>query len=289
MIKYQYQILRYIHDQFTGEFGNIGIVLYSPENNFLRCKVVGRYSRLSDFFGDINGQFLVASIKHFETSINKIGENIEDFMRVRELGEEISYITSVILPKDDSALQLTNTYYGLDLDPEIALADLFERVIEKYNGDGQVTPHTDYYAWSKVYKNYFDKYGITRKLKKHTVETGKDTINFDKAWKNGVWNCFQALSFDLKSEDAIKGKVYKWSGIIKALESSQEKLHLYFLTTSPSEHKDLGTFIKDTLTHKEDILAVEIVNEESAEAFAARIRKDMEASKILHPDDEDPF
>jgi len=289
MIKYQYQILRYIHDQFTGEFGNVGIVLYSPESNFLRCKVVGRYSRLSDFFGDINGQFLVASIKHFEIRINKIGQNINDFIQERKSGGELSSITGYLLPKDDSALQLTDTHYGIDLDPEIALADLFERVIEKYNSDGQATPHTDYYAWSKVYKNYFDKYGITRKLKKHTVETSKDTINFDKAWKNGVWNCYQALSFDLKSEDAIKGKVYKWSGIIKALETSQEKLHLYFLTTSPSEHKDLEAFIKDTLTLNEDVLAVEIVDEHDAESFAARVRKDMEASRLLQPDDEDPF
>lgn len=286
MIKYQYQILRYIHDQFTGEFGNVGIVVYSPESNFLRCKVVGRYSRLSDFFGNINGQFLIAGIKHFEVNINKIGENVNDFALERKLDNELSHITSILLPKDDSALQLTDTSYGLDIDPEITLLDLFERVIEKYNNEGQATHHTDYHAWSKVYKNYFDKYGITRKLKKHTVETGKDTIAFDKAWKNGVWNCYQALSFDLKSEDAIKGKVYKWSGIIKALEASKEKIHLYFLTTSPSEHKDLSNFIKDTLTLKDDVLAVEIVNEDSAEAFAVKVSKDMEASQAFHSDND---
>jgi len=289
MIKYQYQILRYIHDQFTGEFGNVGIVLYVPETNFLRCKVVNRYARLSDFFGDINGQFLVSGIKHFEASINKIGENVVGFIHDRNLKEELSSITSTVLPKDDSALQLTDIFFGLDLDPEIALADLFERVIEKYNSDGQAIHHTDYYAWSKVYKTHFDKYGITRKLKKHTVATSKDTIDFDKAWKNGVWNCYQALSFDLKSEDAIKGKVYKWSGIIKALETSQERLHLYFLTTSPHEHGDLTAFIKDTLTLKDDNLAVEIVEEDRAEAFVAKVRKDMEASNLLPPEDEDPF
>jgi hypothetical protein len=289
MIKYQYQILRYIHDQFTGEFGNIGIVLYAPESHFLQCKVVGRYARLSDFFGDLNGQFLLAGIKHFETGINKIGENVDEFIHSRGLGEDVASITSTLLPKDDSALQLTETFYGLDLDPVIALADLFERIIEKYNNEKQAPQHTDYYAWSKFYKGYFDKYGITRQLKKHTVSTNTDTINFDKAWKNGVWNCYQALSFDLKSEDAIKSKVYKWSGIIKALETSQEKLHLYFLTTSPHAHKDLTTFIKDTLTLEEDKLAVEIVEEDKAEVFVAKIRKDMEASKILQSEDEHPF
>ncbi len=57
MIKYQYQILRYVHDQFTGEFGNLGVVMYAPKNRFLKCKVVSKYARLSSFFGEINGQF----------------------------------------------------------------------------------------------------------------------------------------------------------------------------------------------------------------------------------------
>jgi len=132
MIKYQYQILRYMHDQFAGEFSNVGIVLYAPQSNYLRCKVINRYSRLSDFFGNMNGQFLVSSIKHFEISINKMGENIVKLFPKLKQEAEISDFTFTILPKDDSALQLTETYYGLDLDPEHALTDLFDRIIQKY-------------------------------------------------------------------------------------------------------------------------------------------------------------
>jgi hypothetical protein len=278
-----------MHDQFAGEFGNVGIVLYAPQRNYLQCKVVNRYSRLSDFFGNVNGQFLVSSIRHFETSINKTGENIGKLFPKSKQEAEISDFTSAILPKDDSALQLTETYYGLDLDPEHALTDLFDRIIEKYYVEGQATTHTDHYAWSKVYKNYFDRYGITRKLKKLSVRTDKDTISFSKAWKNGVWNCYQALSFDLKEEESIKSKVYKWSGIIRALETSKEKLHVYFLTTSLSRHGNLQEFIHDTLTLEDDSLAVEIVREEDAEAFADKVRKDMDASRLANLNDDELF
>ena len=288
MIKYQYQILRYMHDQFTGEFGNVGIVLYVPEENYLHCKVVGRYSRLSEFFGEINGQFLLASLKQFEASINKICEGLNDSTNNKS-DRELDFITSTILPKDDSALQLTDVVYGLDVSAEIAMANLFERVIEKYNIDTQLTPHTDHYAWSKVYKTYFDKYGITKKLKKHTVETNKDTINFDKAWKNGVWNCYQVLSFDLKSEDAIKSKVYKWSGIIHQLETASEKLKIYFLTTSPKQHKELESFIKDMLTLKDNTLAIDLIEEDKAEDFVASVRKEMEQSRVIESSDDDPY
>ena len=82
MIKYQYQILRYIHDQFTGEFGNVGIVLYVPETNFLRCKVVSRYARLSDFFGDINGQFLVSGISILRPASTKSARMLSDLYMI---------------------------------------------------------------------------------------------------------------------------------------------------------------------------------------------------------------
>lgn len=284
MIKYQYQILRYIHDQFTGEFGNVGIVFYAPEENYLRCKVVGRYSRLSDFFGEINGQFLINSLKHFEVTIKKIAERLND--PTAQMVQELELITSTILPKDDSALQLTDVVYGLDVDQEIALHDLFERVIEKYNGTNQFTANTDQYAWSKVYKTYFERYGITQNLKKHIVETQNDVINFDKAWKNGVWNCYQALSFDLKSEDAIKSKVYKWSGIIHQLETSNEKLKLYLLTTSPKQHKEFELFIKEMLILKNNTLFVDLIEEDKAEEFAASVLKEMKESGIIDSEDE---
>jgi hypothetical protein len=288
MIKYQYQVIRYIHDQFTGEFGNVGIVLFSPEKDFLACKVVNRYARLSEFFGHINGQFLLAGLRQFEKLINEIGQNVAGYLNDRNVQPDLVSITSSILPKDDSALQLTEAVWGLDVDPELTLIDLFERIIEKYNAEEPQSKHTDQYAWRKVYKNYFDQYGITKKLKKHTVPVNNIEINFDKAWKNGVWHCYQPLSLDLKSKEAIESKVFKWSGIIRALEANHEKLNLYFLTTAPKEHKELEDFINNTLSVQVNGLKVNIIEEEAAEAFAARVRMDMEDSNVIEGD-EMPF
>lgn len=275
MIKYQYQIIRYVHDQFSQEFGNIGIVLFSPDRKFLNCKVITKFSRLSGFFGEINGYFLINSLKHFELRISQIAKELPDGLNITE-------ITKSILPKDDSALILTDTFYGVDLAPEIALYDLFERIVDKYSKDNYSEKHTDSYVWKNIYKTYFDKLGITQNLKKHTVETGKDKINFDRAWKNGVWNCYQSLSFDLKNDDSIKSKVYKWSGIIRELESSHEQLKLYFLTTAPqAEHANLKSFIDETLSLDKETIKVRIIEEKDAEKFAEKVRADMEKSNAL--------
>jgi hypothetical protein len=277
-------------DQFTGEFANLGIVLFAPEANYLACKMTSRYARLSEFFGEVNGTFLMAALRRIESEINRYNKelNSPENTNAGKIGfENLEQLTASILPKDDSALQFSQSSYGIDVEAEITLHDLFERIIEKYNAEEHQAKHTDQFVWRKVYKNYFDKYGITKNLKKHKVPVNNVEINFDKAWKNGVWNCFQPLALDLKSKDAIETKVFKWSGIIRALEDTNEEMNLYFLINAPTEHKELESFIKETLSLKNNGLKVGIVEEDKAEAFAKKVRRVMEASNVI--DDDLPF
>ena len=276
MKKYQFQIVRYIHDRITGEFVNVGIVIYMPESRFLESRFVNKFSRLSHFFVDINGHSLLNALKHFDKEINIVAKRLsgndlfEGFSSIEE-------ITNSILTKDDSALECSSMNTGIDLSGQAALDDLFERLIDKYNHDAEKDSHDDKYVWRKVYKKHFDDNGITSKLKEHTVHTNHDVIQFDKAWKNGVWNCYQTLSFDLKRTDSIKNKVYKWSGILSELENSNEKLHLYFLTVSPSRNRTIKKFIEDTLNRQSKIIQVSIVTEKQAESFAVSVKKEIEA------------
>lgn len=290
MIKYQYQIIRYMHDQFTGEFVNVGVVLYAPEKKFLQAKILKRYSRISQFFGGIKGDFLIAALKRFENLIQESSEKLKEFSSTKKSVDEF---TAAILIKDDSALQMSSDiYYGVDLDPNIALLDIFDRMVEKYYPDEIISKQTDQYVWRNLYKRYFDEQGITKQLKKQSFTTEKDTIAFEKSWKNGVWNCYQPLSLDLQSEDSIKGKVYKWFGILKQLETAEEAIHVYFLTSSPKEHSELKPFIDEMLgLNIDDKLKVDLVEESEAEVFVSNVRDQMEASgKLFRPGTDDlPF
>lgn len=277
MINYQYQIVRYIHDRVTGEFVNVGLVFYDPKSFFLRCKVVTKYSRISHFFTDVKGHFLITSLKHFENEIN-------DFLKSKESSSEkyfenIDSITKRVLPKDDSALVCTEMKKAIDIDIEKAFEDMFNRIVDRYTEES-ISLHNDNYAWTKFYKNHFKKYGLTKKLKKHSVKTHTDIIDFDKAWKNGVWNCYQSLSLDLKREESIKNKVYRWSGILRQLELTNEDLHLFFLTTTPKTDHKIQNLVKEVLTAKnKSNVKVTLVKESEAEKFAAQVKKEMEKSE----------
>lgn len=277
MKKFQYQWVRYIPDRVTGEFVNVGVIVFNPEANFLRAKFIHKYSRISQFFTETHTQYLLTTLRHFEKELIYINKRLGDlFAHYRSLHE----ITNSILPKDDSALICSEVLHGIDIDPQSALEDLFERVVTRHFSDADKELKDDKYVWRKVYKKYFDKYEITDKLKPHTVKTNNDHIEFDKAWKNGVWNCYETVSFDLKRTDSIKNKVYRWSGILNELENANEELHVYFLTISPKGNEQLKKFIEDMLVNKTGpSLKVTVIKENQADMFVASVKKEIELHK----------
>lgn len=265
-----------MHDRVTAEFVNVGIVVYQPDTNFLQGKFITKFSRISQFFIDIKGQYLLSTLKQFERELEIASERLTELFAKHT---SLSEITNSILPKDDSALICSDLLFAIDINPQCAVDDLFERLINKYSHEANKDHHNDKYVWRKVYKQYFDKYAITSKLIPHIVKTEHDHIEFDKAWKNGVWNCYQPLSFDLKRNDSIKNKVYRWSGILSELENSAQELHLYFLTVGPTRNRTtINKFIEDTmLKHNNgNSLKVTIVNEKQADKFVEGVKKEIE-------------
>jgi len=50
MNAYEYQVLRFLPDRVSGEFVNVGLVLYHPETGFLRAGFLRSVSRVTAFF-----------------------------------------------------------------------------------------------------------------------------------------------------------------------------------------------------------------------------------------------
>lgn len=269
MKKYQYQILRYVHDQFTGEFVNLGVVVYCSEEKFLKAQVSQRYSRVTSSFPKANGKFILRSAKQFVVAVNEYAQHLIDSdLEILDL----SKITMSILPHDDSALMLTPAKAALDISLDSALHDLFHNMVDKYNLDSHaIQSLSDNDVWKKKYKDYFDQYNITKRLNKHKITTAQDSFIFDKSWKNEIWHCYQPISFDLQDADSIKEKVYKWSGKLRELSTSSEKMHLTFLTTMSETHKNLNEFISKSLDQDSDKVEVDVVFEQDANQIAQKI------------------
>ena len=84
MKTYQYQLIRYTHDHFTGEFINMGVIVYAPESKFLDCKVNTRYQRLNDFFPTADGKFTRRVLQNIESMIKQTSGSLNELFTPSE-------------------------------------------------------------------------------------------------------------------------------------------------------------------------------------------------------------
>ena len=132
---YNYQLVRYIHNQSTSEFVNVGVIVYDQESNFLKSCFLKKFDRVSNFFNDEpNIEYLKIVLNHFENEVNENKNTPKiDFGGKVSCYDNISNLTSLILPKDDSALQCSEVFRGIDIDIDSALMTLFNEFVNKYS------------------------------------------------------------------------------------------------------------------------------------------------------------
>lgn len=274
MKKYQYQIIRYVHDHFTGEYVNVGVVVYSKEDNFLASKTTKKYQRITHMFPEANGRWIVRVLSNFDQQLKLLAPKLTELFSLSDL---LDQITHSVLKRDNNAIQLTDARSAIDIDLQAALNDLYSSQVEKYFVQ-KTDKHSllDEDVWKMKYKTYFEKYGIDKRLKIHEVKVPKDVISFDKSWQNEIWHCYEPISFVLKEKDSIRDKVYKWAGRLQGLQQSNETLHLTLMTSISPKHKELMSFVREYLNVDAERLKVEIITDDKAEKLAKDIQRKME-------------
>jgi len=274
MKTYQYQIIRYVHDHFTGEFVNLGVVVYSREHQFLACKTTRKYQRITHMFPPANGRWVIRMLYHIESQVERTAAHLHELF---EPSEHLEQLTASISPPDNGTIRWSETRRAVDIDLQAALEDLYHTQVEQYFLDNR---HDDTLAdedvWKKKYKTYFEQYGISNRLKTHEVKIPKDVIRFEKSWKNEIWHCYEPISFVVKEKETVKDKVYRWAGQLKGLEHSNEPLHITLLTSIPERHAHMLSFIQEYLKIKHSNLTVDIVTEDKAEQLAKEVHRQME-------------
>lgn len=273
IVSYQYQVLRYRPDAVSGEFVNVGLVYYDPTQRLLKAKMVDKYKRISQFFTDVPGTFLLRSLK-------QLGNNAQQLCR--QLAQELDFskyqtieqVTASLLPKDDNGLYFSETFRGIHFDHEASFQELYHRIVEQYL-EQTIERHDDAYAWRHVYKSFFDKYQLTDKLEHKTVKTATDTFDFERAVKNGALHCFQTVSFDLKNEAEVKNKIYLWNARIEELKTAEQAVKLYLLTLLP-ENRELVELLQKKLDIDGGSVEVELVKESGAEKVIKEVKERLE-------------
>ncbi len=135
MKSYQYQIIKYVHDHFTSEFVNVGVVVYDPESKYLKCRVTKGHKRITQFFPDAKGEEVIQFLDYFERSIVNKSKDLESLLKSNI---SIDGITNAILPKDNCAIQYSDVKMGIDFDLDTALNTLYWDLVAKYSDENNL-------------------------------------------------------------------------------------------------------------------------------------------------------
>jgi hypothetical protein len=276
MRTFEYQLLRYRPDAVSGEFANVGVIVFDSRSKQVAGRFLEKVARVSQFFPGINGRYLSKVLKHIAKDVDRLAGQFSSELDVFPCAD-LEQVSRAILAKDDSSLYFTETLKGLDLNITAMLDNLFDRMVVAHLPEDDHHFVSDRDVWTKVYKQHFERREITRNLVSHTVATSLDTFEFEHAWKNGQWNCFEPLNFDLQKDQSVKDKAYKWQAKLNQLNSANEPIRFYMLSAMP-EDADLKSFVKTLLGSVDsEKVEIEIVEQSEAAAFADRIAEEMEA------------
>lgn len=275
-IPYEYKILKYVHDSFTGECLNIGLVLYSKQAAFFRIKLLNRYSRLTSVFPDLDGKHFYKYINSLQNQFDLISLKInsKQLSMFQSLPNDVDDLVRAVLPIDDSAVQFGPSRGGVAGNLEIAFADLYLRLIESYLPIDDLQTRSDREIW-QVYYEHIRPTLSHKALHEMTISTATSEVTFEHAWRNGRVNALQPISFDLQNPLSIQRKSHQWFGTSVILSSSSDIGLIYFLLGSPKKEDERQykayLIARDLLSSKEYSTKIKVVEEDEAPQFMEEI------------------
>jgi Protein of unknown function (DUF3037) len=149
---YHYTVLRYVHDTATGEFVNVGVVLYAPDLKFASAICRPTYSRVSSVFPGLDGEAFKRLMRLVESRLGQIGARMASELPLNGLPDSVLPLVHELLPADDSSLQWSPTGGGVTSDPSKTLDQLFRRLVSHYDEKKQIERRSDDDVWRSYKK-----------------------------------------------------------------------------------------------------------------------------------------
>jgi len=268
MIAYQSITLRYLHDPATGEFANLGVVVYSPGHP-VESRFTHRLQRVSRFFGGIETHHIRAILTRLEKALAKAGGDQKqiDFIQT---GLQIREIATRALAQDSSALQWADAGAGTTDSLPKAADNLLARLVTRYEQTKTTNSRTSEVVWDSYCGPLASK-GVLRKLTPRELITPNYTHHFDHTFINGCLRVIEPVSLDYDDPDYIVARGRHWLGVGAALQKATEEHRFTFLLGLPSTSE--GEKAADKAVKLMEMIdsSVDFVRESEAKRFATNL------------------
>jgi hypothetical protein len=273
---YTYSVLRYVHDITTGEFVNAGVVLYSREGRYASALCRSTFGRISKTFPGMDGEAFKSLMRFVQSRIEEIGDGLKTELPFEGLPATVMDVAHAVLPPDDSSLQWSPPGSGLSEDLSQTLEGLFDRLVNRYDERPQQERRSDEEVWRKFRRSLESRH-VLKHLHPKKISVQDDEVEFQYAWKNGVWHCLEPVSFDLSSADSIREKAHKWLGQLLSVKDAREPFKVYLLLGEPQQEVLRPAFDKAVSILSRVPVASEVIREACAGDFSEHFANEIEA------------
>ena len=275
--KYNYVVLRYIHDVVSGEFVNFGIVMVAPDVFFARAICTPKYQRISRFFQGVSGKHFRDVSTYLQTKIDQLAGSLSVRISPSEFPKTAEKLIAEVLPKDDSSFQISELKGGIaDHEKLETLADeLYERFVEKYDRTQERKSKSEDDVW-RSFRQVLEQRRLSSAFHPRVIRSPHCEFEFKKVFQNGRLHVCQPISFDLASEDQISEKALVWFGRISQLFEGNEKFKTYFLVGKPSEPSLQKSYDNAVEILEEVPTEHQLFDETRAEDFAGTVERELQ-------------
>ncbi len=279
--RYSFCFLRYVHEPLSGEFANVGVLLWAPQSRFLGFKASKKYQRLSHFFHGFQHLDHRQLISRIDTQFQKLADALatpQADLPFPETPESARDLALKVIPLDDAALQWSLSGGGLTASPAAELETLFQEAIGRHYDSVEDARRDDGVVYREVFSRAFESPVVKPHMSAYEVKAPLASHVFPQAWKNGVWNVYQAVSFDLKQGETIRNKAYRWESLTRFLAESPDRPKIHLLLGAPS-----GEQLKDYAKAKDVLKSsrmVELVEEDGVADFSRELEARVMASSV---------
>lgn len=132
--RYEYIVIRYVHDPMTQEFINIGVVLYCLDKMRVVVRANMDCSRISKMFGAIDTQQYQRLIKEIKDCVGELNARLATPLPYPDV--EVRPILHDLLPSvwpiDDSSIRFSQIGVGITPNTEEQLDKLYNRMVMRY-------------------------------------------------------------------------------------------------------------------------------------------------------------
>jgi hypothetical protein len=131
-----YSIVRFEPFVETGEFANVGVVLFAPAARYFCFKLlVNRYARVTNFFEQLDARVFLAAMRTFREEMQRVGDMLKPMgtdRRLKVLNKDAALgVWSEVIRPRETMIRFSDSRLVMAEDVKVKLQELFAFYVER--------------------------------------------------------------------------------------------------------------------------------------------------------------